>query len=221
MLRIYYYMTTGLALTGAVAFTVASRPDLFNAIFDSWVVWIVMFAPFVLIFFLAAHLKDMGPIDAQISFWLFTFLMGLSLSTIFVVYTDESIDRVFFITAGTFAGTSLYGYTTKRDLTAWYSFLFMGLIGIIIVMVVNFFIGSTQIQFVVSVIGVILFVAITAYDTQKIKEIYGRADGSVFGENRTDGAEVIEKKAIMSALQLYLDCINLFVLLLRIFGEPE
>lgn len=211
MLRIYYYMTTGLVLTGTVAFTVASKPEIFGVIFNSWVVWIVMLAPFALIFFLAANLKDMGPVDAQISYWLFAILMGLSLSTVFVIYTDESIARVFFMAAGTFAATSLYGYTTRSDLTTWYSFLVMGVIGLIIVMGVNFFVGSTQIQLAASGLGVLIFVGVTAFDTQKLKEMYLRADG----------AEVTDKKAIMGALQLYLDFINLFNMLLYLFGERE
>jgi hypothetical protein len=151
----------------------------------------------------------MSAASAQITYWVFAGLMGLSLASIFVIYTGESIARVFFITAATFAAMSLYGYTTKRDLTAWGSFLMMGLIGIIIAMVVNFFIGSTMIQFVVSVLGVLIFIGLTAYDTQKIKEMYTAADGS----------EIAGKKAIMGALRLYLDFINLFLMLLHLFGN--
>ena len=209
MLRVYNYMVTGLALTGVVAFIVASTPAVFNAIFGSGLAWVVILAPLGLVFFLSARINKMSAASAQITYWVFAGLMGLSLATVFVQYTGESIARVFFITAATFAAMSLYGYTTKRDLTAWGSFLMMGLIGIIIAMVVNLFIGSTMIQFVVSVLGVLIFVGLTAYDTQKIKEMYAAADGS----------EIAGKKAIMGALRLYLDFINLFLMLLHLFGN--
>ena len=209
MLRVYNYMVTGLALTGVVAFIVASTPAVFNAIFGSGLAWVVILAPLGLVFFLSARINKMSAASAQITYWVFAGLMGLSLATVFVQYTGESIARVFFITAATFAAMSLYGYTTKRDLTAWGSFLMMGLIGIIIAMVVNFFIGSTMIQFVVSVLGVLIFIGLTAYDTQKIKEMYAAADGS----------EIAGKKAIMGALRLYLDFINLFLMLLHLFGN--
>ena len=211
MLRVYNYMVTGLALTGAVAFVVASTPAVFNAIFGSPLVWVVILAPLGMVFFLSARMHKMSFAGAQIAFWIFATLMGLSLASIFVVYTGESIARVFFITAATFAGMSLYGYTTKRDLTGWGSFLFMGLIGIIIAMVVNLFIQSTMVQFVISVLGVLIFTGLTAYDTQKIKEMYVAVDGS----------EVAGKKAIMGALRLYLDFINLFLMLLHLFGSRE
>ncbi len=209
MLRVYNYMVTGLALTGAVAFIVASTPAVFNAIFGSPLVWVVILAPLGMVFFLSARINKMSAAAAQITYWVFASLMGLSLASVFVVYTGESIARVFFITAATFAAMSLYGYTTKRDLTGWGSFLFMGLIGIIIAMVVNLFIQSTMIQFVVSVLGVLIFTGLTAYDTQKIKEMYVAADGS----------EIAGKKAIMGALRLYLDFINLFLMLLHLFGN--
>jgi FtsH-binding integral membrane protein len=145
---------------------------------------------------------------AQISFWIFAGLMGLSLATVFLAFTGESIARVFFITAGTFGAMSLYGYTTKRDLSRFGSFLFMGLIGIILASLVNLFVGSTALQFAISVIGVLVFVGLTAYDTQQIKEMYWEADDR----------EVHGKKAVMGALRLYLDFINLFMLLLQFMG---
>ncbi|NNE86395.1 MAG: Bax inhibitor-1/YccA family protein [Alphaproteobacteria bacterium] len=209
MLRVYNYMTTGLALTGAVAFIVASTPAVFNAIFGSGLVWVVILAPLGMVFFLSARINKMSAASAQLTYWIFAGLMGLSLASVFVVYTGESIARVFFITAATFAAMSLYGYTTKRDLTGWGSFLFMGLIGIILASIVNIFIGSTMVQFVVSVLGVLIFTGLTAYDTQKIKEMYSAVDGS----------EVAGKKAIMGALRLYLDFINLFLMLLHLFGN--
>lgn len=209
MLRVYNYMVTGLALTGAVAYIVASTPAVFNAIFGSGLQWVVILAPLGMVFFLSARINKMSAAAAQITYWIFAGLMGLSLASVFVIYTGESIARVFFITAATFAAMSLYGYTTKRDLTALGSFMMMGLIGIIIAMVVNLFIGSTMVQFVISVLGVLIFVGLTAYDTQKIKEMY----------NEIDGSEIAGKKAIMGALRLYLDFINLFLMLLHLFGN--
>lgn len=209
MLRVYNYMTTGLALTGAVAFIVASTPALLDVIFGTSLRWVVILAPLGLVFFLSARINKMSAASAQLTYWIFSGLMGLSLASVFVIYTGESIARVFFITAGTFAAMSLYGYTTKRDLTGLGSFLMMGLIGIIIASVVNMFIGSTMVQFVVSVLGVLIFVGLTAYDTQKIKNMYSAVDGS----------EIAGKKAIMGALRLYLDFINLFLMLLHLFGN--
>ena len=148
---------------------------------------------------------------AQLAFWVFATLMGLSLSSIFLVYTHTSIGHVFFITAASFGALSLFGYTTKKDLSGWGSFLFMGLIGIIIASVVNLFIGSSALQFAVSVIGVLVFAGLTAYDTQQIKEMYFAQDDST----------VAGRKAIMGALRLYLDFINLFLMLLQLFGNRE
>ena len=173
------------------------------------VVWVVMLAPLGFIFFLSARFHHMSFTTAQTVFWVFAGAMGLSLATIFVVYTGTSIARVFFITAGTFAGMSLYGYTTKRDLTGLGSFMFMGLIGIIIASIVNMFLQSSAMHFVISVIGVLVFIGLTAYDTQKIKNLY----------SEVDSADTATKKAIMGALTLYLDFINLFLMLLRLFGE--
>ena len=147
--------------------------------------------------------------SAQITFWLFASIMGLSLASVFIQFTGASIARVFFITAGTFAAMSLYGYTTKRDLTRLGGFLFMGLIGIIIASIVNIFVGSTALQFAISVIGVLVFVGLTAYDTQSIKNMYYAGDSEAIGS----------KKALLGALRLYLDFINLFILLLQLFGQ--
>ena len=209
MLRVYNYMVSGLALTGVVAFGVASTPVLFNAIFGTPLAWVVMLAPLGVVFYLSARMHKMSFAAAQGWFWVFAGLMGVSLATIFVAYTGTSIARVFFITAGTFAGMSLYGYTTKRDLTGLGSFLFMGLIGIIIASLVNLFLASSALHFAISVIGVLIFVGLTAYDTQKIKEMYAESDGT----------ETMGKKAVMGALRLYLDFINLFLMLLRLFGS--
>ncbi len=208
MLRVYNYMASGVALTGIVAYIVANVEALATLIFGTPLQWIVMFAPLVLVFMLSARIGKMRAATAQAWFWAFAGLMGLSLASVFIVFTGESIARVFFFTAATFGAMSLYGYTTKRDLSGLGSFLFMGLIGIVIAMVVNLFIGSSALQFAISVIGVLVFVGLTAYDTQKIKGEY----------LATDSGELVTKKAIMGALRLYLDFINLFIMLLHLFG---
>ena len=210
MLQVYNYMASGVALTGIVAYIVAATPALTNAIFGNPIMpWVVMLAPVGLAIYFGARIQTRSFSTAQAIFWVFAGMMGLSLATVFLVYTGESIARVFFITAGTFGAMSLYGYTTKTDLTKFGSFLMMGLIGIIIASVVNIFVGSTALQFAISVIGVLVFVGLTAYDTQKIKETYWAEDDS----------ETHGKKAVMGALNLYLDFINLFVMLLQLFGN--
>lgn len=211
MLRVYNYMTTGLALTGLVAYLVAATPSLYNAIYGTPLVWVIMLAPLGVVLLLSARIHKMSFSAAQTTFWIYAGLVGLSLATVFVVFTGASIARVFFITAGTFAAMSLYGYTTRRDLSRLGSFLMMGLIGVVIAAVVNMFIASTMLQFLISVVGVIVFVGLTAYDTQAIKEMYLESDSS----------EVSGKKAVMGALRLYLDFINLFVMLLYLFGNRE
>jgi hypothetical protein len=168
-----------------------------------------MLAPLGLVFWLSAGIDRMSAGTAQLLFWVYAGLMGLSLAGIFLVYTGASIARVFFITGGTFAAMSLYGYTTKRDLTQFGSFLMMGLIGIIIASLVNIFIASSALQFAISVIGVLVFVGLTAWDTQQIKEMYVASD---------DG-QLAGKKSIMGALRLYLDFLNLFLMLMQLFGQ--
>jgi FtsH-binding integral membrane protein len=182
---------------------------MMRAIYGTPLQWVVMLAPIGIVFFLAARVHSMQASTAQAVFWVYAALMGLSLSYIFVAYTGTSVARVFFVTAGAFAGLSLYGYTTKKDLSGMGTFLFMGVIGILIASVVNIFLQSTGLQFAISVIGVLVFAGLTAYDTQRIKSIYYESDGT----------EVAEKKAIMGALQLYLDFINMFVFLLHLFGN--
>ena len=209
MLRIYNYMATGLGLTGLTAYFVAITPSLFNAIYGTPFYWIVALAPLGFVFYLSARLHKISFAKAQTVFWIFSCVMGLSMAYIFIAFTGASIARVFFITAGTFAGMSLYGYTTKKDLTGWGSFLFMGLIGIIIAMIVNIFLQSGMLSFIISCVGVLVFVGLTAYDTQRIKEMY----------YASDHPEISGKKAIMGALKLYLDFINLFIMLLHLFGQ--
>jgi FtsH-binding integral membrane protein len=176
--------------------------------------WLFIFAPLVMVFVMSAGINRLAPSTAQLLFWVFSALMGVSLSSIFLVYTHSSIVRVFFITAATFGALSLYGYTTRRDMSGMGSFLFMGLIGIIIASLVNLFLASTALQFVVSVVGVLVFAGLTAWDTQRLKNdyIYGYA---------SQGGEVAERSAILGALSLYLNFINLFTLLLQLLGQRD
>lgn len=214
MLQVYNYMAMALVITGLTAFLTSQSDAMMQVIFGTPLKWVVMLAPLGFVFFFAAKLQSMSANTAQIVFWAFATLMGLSLASIFIVFTGESIARVFFITAATFGAMSLYGYTTKRDLSKFGSFLFMGLIGIIIASLVNIFIGSSALQFAISVIGVLVFVGLTAYDTQAIKEEY------VGGLEYADGGAQT-KGAIGGALRLYLDFINLFMMLLQLFGNRE
>ena len=222
MLKVYNYMTTGLLFTGLVAYFFGKASIVSNEVgqiidvtplgsmlFNSPLKWLVMLAPLGFVFYLSARLHKMSLSNAQITFWIFSAIMGLSLASIFIVYTQASIARVFFISSGTFAAMSLYGYTTKKDLTKLGGFLFMGLIGIIIASLVNLFFQSSALHFAISVIGVLVFVGLTAYDTQRIKEMYYAGDSESVGG----------KKALMGALRLYLDFINLFIMLLRLFGQ--
>ncbi len=211
MLRVYNYMASGLALTGLVAAFVASSPMLVNAIFGSPLKWVVMLAPLGLVFFLSFRINSMSAAAAQATFWVYAAVNGIAFATIFLAFTGTSIARVFFITAATFAAMSLYGYTTKKDLSGWGTFLFAGLIGILIAALVNIFLASSALQFAISVIGVIVFVGLTAYDTQQIKEMYYEGDGN----------EIAAKKSIMGALRLYLDFINIFIMLMQLFGERK
>ena len=210
MLRVYNYMASALALTGIVAYVAAmgGRDSFIAHIYHTPLMWLVILAPFGLVMLLSFGIQRLSAPAAQGIFWVYAALMGLSLSTIFLVYTGESIARVFFITAGTFAAMSLYGYTTRRDLSQFGAFLFMGLIGIVIASLVNIFVGSTALQFAISVIGVHVFTGLTAYDTQTIKEMYYEGDGY----------EIASKKAVMGALRLYLDFVNLFMMLIQLLG---
>jgi len=208
MLRVYNYMGAGLALTGLVAYAAAAS-GVYAALAHTWFIFVVIFSPLALVFLLSARIRTMSLGAAQATFWAFAGLMGLSLAYIFLMYTGVSIASTFFITASMFLGTSLYGYTTGRDLTGVGSFMTMGLIGILVAMVVNFFLASPVLQFAISVIGVIVFTGLTAYDTQSIKETYVAGD---------DGA-LAGKKAIYGALRLYLDFLNLFLFMLQFMGQ--
>jgi uncharacterized protein len=208
MLRVYNYMAAGLAITGLVAYF-AAVSGLYVAIAHTALMWVVVFAPLALVLFLSFRIQSMSLVAAQTAFWVYAGLVGLSLAGIFLVYTGESVARVFFITAATFLAMSLYGYTTRSDLTRFGAFLFMGLIGVIIASLVNIFLGSPGLQFAISVIGVIVFTGLTAWDTQQIKEMYWEGDGDV----------VAGKKAVLGALRLYLDFINLFIMLMQLMGQ--
>jgi uncharacterized protein len=207
MLRVYNYMASGLALTGIVAY-VAAYSGFYASIARTPLIWLVILAPLGLVMVMSFGAQRMRANTLQMIFWAYSGLMGLSLAMVFLIFTGTSIARVFFITAGTFAAMSLYGYTTRRDLSQLGSFLFMGLIGIIIASLVNMFLASSALQFAISVIGVIVFTGLTAWDTQQIKEMYFASDD----------AETGSKKAVMGALRLYLDFINLFMMLMQLMG---
>jgi len=220
MLRVYNWMASGLLLTGAVAYLIANT-SLINAFYPlvqtpfgfahhpTALAMIAIFAPLAFVLVLSLGVNKLSTPAAQALFWVFCGAMGASLVNIFLIYTSESIVRVFFITAATFGATSLYGYTTKADLTRMGSFMMMGLMGIIIASLANFFFQSSALQFAVSIIGVVVFTGLTAYDTQRIKGIY------FAGGYGTD----LAKTALMGALTLYLDFINLFVMLLQLTGD--
>ncbi|MDX8442849.1 Bax inhibitor-1/YccA family protein [Mesorhizobium australafricanum] len=211
MLRVYNYMGLGLVVTGLVAFFVASTPALYVPIFSSPLKWVVMLAPLAFVMIFSFKMQTMSAASAQAMFWAFCAVMGLSLASVFLVFTSTSIARTFFIAATMFGATSLYGYTTRRDLSQFSSFLIMGLIGVVIASLVNLFLGSTALQFAISVIGIAVFVGLTAWDTQTIKEQYA--------ENFD--AESQQKLAVFGAFSLYLNFINIFQLLLNFTGERE
>ena len=230
MTKVYNLMAVGLVITGVAAFATmmlattndpaaaaATMPNgtllsgLGVALYSSPLRWVVMLAPLGLVFFLSFRIQKMSVSAAQATFWGYAALMGLSLSSIFLVYTGQSIVQTFFITAASFGALSLYGYTTKKDLSGMGSFLVMGLFGLIIASVVNIFLQSSAMGFAISAIGVLIFAGLTAYDTQKIKEMY--FDG--------DDVAVAGRKAIMGALTLYLDFINLFMFLLQFLGNRD
>lgn len=209
MLRVFNYMSVGLIITGLVAYFGANDQDAVRTVFGTPLRWVVLLAPFAFIFALQAGLNRWSASTLRAIFFAFCAVMGLSLMSVFLVYTGQSIARVFFITAGTFAGASLYGYTTKQDMTKMGSFLMMGLIGVILASIVNIFMQSSALQFAVSVLSVLIFTGLTAYDSQTIKEMY--ADS--YGE------EGNQKLAVMGALTLYLDFINIFISLMRLLGD--
>jgi FtsH-binding integral membrane protein len=231
MLGIYNYMVLGLAITGLAALgsymlAVTTDPNVAamklrdglmltafgQAIFVGPLKWVLILAPLALVFVLSFGIERMRPAAGQVLFWLFAALMGISLSSIFLVFTHTSIVRVFFITAASFGALSLWGYTTRRDLTGFGPFLFMGLFGVVLAALVNLFLQAPVLQWVVSVVGVLVFTGLTAYDTQRLKNeyIYAAMDG-----------EAAQRSSILGALSLYLNFINLFTLLLQLLGQRE
>ncbi len=222
MIRVYNYMASAVALTGVVAFVtfqmavvtndagaITSLTPLGQFMFGGMFMWVLMLAPLALVFFLSFRIQTLDAGTARLLFFVYAALLGLSLATIFMAYTATSISRVFFISAAAFGALSLYGYTTQRDLSGMGSFMIMGLIGIIIASLVNLFLKSSGLDWAISMIGVVVFAGLTAWDTQKIKEMY---DGN-------DDSQSAGRKAVMGALSLYLDFINLFLMLLRLAGD--
>ena len=219
MLGVYNYMSMALALTGFVAYLFGNNESLMSLLYATGqngmmqptiLGWIVAFAPVGMAIYLGVRIMNMSVQQAQMAFWVFAGVMGLSLSSIFLVYTGQSIAKVLFITSGSFAGLSLYGYTTKRDLSGLGTFLIMGVWGILLASIVNIWLKSPAMHFAISIIGVFLFAGLTAYDTQKIRRSYYEVAGQ---------AELAAKMSIMGALNLYMDFINLFIFLLRFFGD--
>ncbi len=228
MLGVYNYMAIGLAITGLFALgiymlSISGVPTPYRiganvyltqlgyTLFVSPLKWVVILAPLALVFFMSFRIEKMSVGAAQLTFWIYAALVGVSLAILLMVYTHTSIARVFFITAASFGALSLWGYTTKRDLSGWGSFLFIGLIGIILASIVNIWLASSMMQWIISCVGVLVFAGLTAYDTQQIKEMYDvNDDGTASG-----------RKSIMGALRLYLDFLNLFLMLLNLFGNRE
>ncbi len=211
MLRVYNYMASGVLLTGIVAMLVASTPALYQPIFGTPLKWVVMLAPLAFVFLFSFRIDKMSAATAQTMFWVFSGLMGLSLASVFLVFTGASIAQTFFVAAIMFLSMSLYGYTTGRDLSKAGSFLVMGLIGVVLASLVNLFFQSSALQMVVSVVGVIVFTGLTAWDTQNIKAQYAEHPGH----------EANSKLAVFGALSLYLNFVNLFQLLLNFMGQRE
>src|SRR6056297_3324540 len=220
MNNVYGTMSVGMLITFAVAWAVGTSPQLLSVFRDPATLqpnilgWIVMFAPLAMVFGFGAMINRFSAAAAQLFFYAFAAVMGLSLSWIFVAFTGVSIAQVFLVTSIAFAGLSLYGYTTKKDISGWGAFLIMGVIGLIVASIVNIFLGSPAIMFAISAIGVLIFAGLTAYDTQDIKNEY-------LAHAHHGDSEWMGKSAIMGALRLYLDFINMFIMLLSLFGQRE
>ncbi len=220
MNKVYGTMSVGMLLTFAVAWAVGSSPQLLGVFRDPMTLqpnilgWIVMFAPLIMVFAFGAALNRLSAAGAQLFFYAFASVMGLSLSWIFVAFTGFSIAQVFLVTSIAFAGLSLWGYTTNKDLSGMGTFLIMGVIGLVVASIINIFLGSPAIMFAISILGVLIFAGLTAYDTQKIKATY-------LQHAHTGDSEWLGKAAIMGALSLYLDFINMFMFLLQLLGNRE
>lgn len=212
MNKVYALMSIGLFLTGGVAYIVGNNEALVMSLFTGMSRWVVMFAPLIVVFAMGSMINRLRASTAQLIFYAFSALMGLSISYIFMIYTSVSIAQTFLVTAIAFAGLSLYGYTTKRDISGMGSFLIMGVIGLIVASIINIWMQSPVLMFAISAIGVLIFAGLTAYDTQKIKNTYIQMA-------QNGQSEWIEKSAIMGALSLYLDFLNMFMFLLHLFGN--
>lgn len=214
MLKIYNYMTGGLAVTGIISYLIANNPSFLRLFFTptgySGFGWLALLAPLIMVFAFGWVVNRGTIAQVQAMFWGFSALMSVSLAPIFLIYTGASITRVFLITAATFGALSLYGYTTKKDLSGWGSFLFIGLIGLIIASIVNFFMQSPGLYYALSYIGILIFAGLTAYDTQNLKNMYYQSGM---------GGDTADRIAISGALSLYLDFINMFLYLLRLLGD--
>lgn len=211
MIGIYNHMGLGLLITGLTAFAVASTPAIYEPIFSTPLRWVAIFAPLAFVLFMSFRVERMSAASLRTAFILFSAVMGISMASIFLVFTDTSIARTFFIAATAFLGLSLWGYTTGRDLSKWSTFLIMGLVGVIAASIVNIFLGSTALQLVVSLVGVLVFAGLTAWDTQRAKSNYIAYAGTPHAD----------KLAAMSALSLYLNLINLFQLMLSFTGQRQ
>ena len=212
MLKVYNYMASGVLLTGIVAMLFAESGMAAQVFQGGGILpWVIILSPLAIVFAMSFGQNRMSAATLQLLFWAFAGLMGLSMSTIFLVYTNTSIAQTFFAVTAAFAGLSLYGYTTKKDLSGWGTFLIMGVVGLLVAMVINLFLQSPAMQLAISAIGVLIFAGLTAYDTQKIKSIYFQVQGS----------EMLGKTAILGALSLYLDFINMFQFLLSFMGSRE
>jgi FtsH-binding integral membrane protein len=211
MLRVYNYMGVGLIITGVAAFVVGTTPAIYEPIFSTPLSWVVILAPLAFVVVFSLSINAISAVAAQIFFWAFCAVMGISLASVFILFTGASIARTFFIAAGMFGAMSIYGYTTKSDLTKFGSFLIMGLVGIVIASVANLFLGSSTLHIAISFIGILLFLGLTAWDTQTIRNEY--ANGAATGDN--------QKLAVLGALSLYLNFVNLFQFLLSFTGQTQ
>jgi FtsH-binding integral membrane protein len=209
MVKVYNFMAIALGISGAIAFITASSPAVMSFLFGTPLAWVVMLAPLGFVFFFGAKINSISAEKAKSYLWIFAALMGVSMSTIFITYTGASIARTFFISASVFGGMSLYGYTTKKDLTAMGSFLIMGVMGLLVASLINIFLKSSALDFALSAIGVLIFTGLTAYDAQRIKQNFYHSGDS----------ETTAKLAVMGALNLYMDFINLFMMMLRFIGD--
>ncbi|MEQ9053826.1 MAG: Bax inhibitor-1/YccA family protein [Roseovarius confluentis] len=214
MNKVYANMSIGMLLTFAAAWAVGNNAAMMETLFTGFTRYIVMFAPLIMVFAFGAVINKLSAAAAQFFFYAFSVVMGVSISYIFVVFTDFSIAQIFLVTSIAFAGLSLWGYTTKKDISGWGSFLIMGVIGLIVASIINIFIGSPAIMFAISAIGVLIFAGLTAYDTQSIKNEY-------LAHAHHGDSEWLGKAAIMGALRLYLDFINMFMMLLNLLGQRE